>query len=433
VWPSLGVVADAAGNLYGTTDAGGANDEGTVFEIKAGSGAVTILATFNDTYGGRPFAGLIADAAGNLYGTTVGGGAYGTGGYGTVFEIKAGSGAVTTLASFNSTNGAWPIAGVIADAAGDLYGTTVGGGANKSSTVFEIKAGSGAVTTLASFNSTNGTAPHGGLIADAAGDLYGTTSSNGSSATRIVFEIKAGSGAVTTLATFNGTYGTAPGLIADAAGNLYGTTAVGGANGQGTVFELTNTGFVVSTSASPKASLAAIAPGSATLVVGTEAAPTTLRITTGGAVTLNASDTYATVLLDQETNLTLSKLGFITAVGQVGGNTIVAAAANQTLGGLAGGDTLVGYSGFGDTFQGTAAGLNGDTIKGFGGSDLIDLTNIAFASATLSWSGTGTSGTLSVTDGSHAAGVTLSAGSGFAKSAFSLISDLHGGTEVKFV
>ncbi len=92
----------------------------------------------------------------------------------------------------------------------------------------------------------------------------------------------------------------------------------------------------------------------------------------------------------------------------------------------------MGFSGFGDTFQGTAAGLNGDTITGFGGNDLIDLTNVAFASASLGWSGTGTSGTFSVTDGSHAATVTLSAGSGFAKSAFSLVSDLHSGTEVRW-
>jgi hypothetical protein len=138
------------------------------------------------------------------------------------------------------------------------------------------------------------------------------------------------------------------------------------------------------------------------------------------------------VKLDVATNLTLSKLGFITAVGEVAGNTITAAAANQTLGGVAGHDTLVGYAKFGDTFMGTAAGLNGDKIKGFGGSDLIDLTNVTFKTAHLNWSGTTTSGTLSVTDGTHTATITLSAGSGFTQSAFSLVSDLHSGTEVKF-
>jgi uncharacterized repeat protein (TIGR03803 family) len=160
-----------------------------VFEIKAGSGAVTTLATFNGANGDEPFAGLIADAAGNLFGTTELGGANNDG---TVFEIKAGSGAVTTLATFNGTYGS--AAGLIADAAGDLYGTTVGGTHGYGATVFEIKAGSGAVTTLATFNYANGASPNGSLIADAAGNLFGTTAHGGANNDGTVFEIKAGSG-----------------------------------------------------------------------------------------------------------------------------------------------------------------------------------------------------------------------------------------------
>jgi uncharacterized repeat protein (TIGR03803 family) len=204
--------------------------------------ALTTLATFNGNNGEDSLAGLIADAAGDLFGTTFNGGMYGDGtvGYGTVFEIKEGSYAVTTLAAFNGTNGEGPSANLIADAAGNLYGTTQYGGANDDGTVFEIKTGSGAITTLATFNGTDGRIPIGGLITDAAGDLFGTTSAGGAYGDGTVFEIKAGSGTVTTLLSFNGTDGSDPsaGLIADAAGDLFGTTYAGGANGDGTVFEV---------------------------------------------------------------------------------------------------------------------------------------------------------------------------------------------------
>jgi hypothetical protein len=141
--------ADANGNFFGTAHRGGANDAGSVFEIAKTAGGYastpTTLASFNGTNGAYPTAGLIADANGNLFGTTYGGGANG---YGTVFEIvKTASGFAntpTTLVSFNGSNGAGPIAGLIADAKGDLFGTTAFGGAGGVGTVFEI-AGSGFV------------------------------------------------------------------------------------------------------------------------------------------------------------------------------------------------------------------------------------------------------------------------------------------------
>ena len=115
--------------------------------------------------------------------------------------------------------------------------------------MFEIAQGSGTITTLASFNGTDGLSPNGGLVMDSSGNLYGTTAFGdigytGAIATGdgSVFEIAQGSGAITTLESFNGTNGWAPlsGLIVDSSGNLYGTTTTGGANGDGTVFELTN-------------------------------------------------------------------------------------------------------------------------------------------------------------------------------------------------
>jgi hypothetical protein len=286
--PQAGLIADANGNLFGTTFAGGASGGGTVFEIvKTASGYAstpTTLVSFcslpNCADGGGPVAGLIADANGNLFGTTEGGGAYGLNGVGTVFEVvKTASGYASTptiLVSFcfGCPDGASPFAGLIADANGNLFGTTQYGGAGAyggyggRGTVFEIvKTASGYAstpTTLVSFcslpNCADGSFPSAGLIADANGNLFGATYQGGASAgggaagRGTVFEIvKTASGYAstpTTLVSFcslpNCADGANPvaGLIADANGNLFGTTEEGGASGGGTVFEITGSGFV---------------------------------------------------------------------------------------------------------------------------------------------------------------------------------------------
>ena len=279
------LIADAHGNLFGTTGLGGASSActggcGTVFEIKVDSTTATgyastptTLVSFNGTDGAYPFAGLITDASGNLFGTTCGKtGSCVTGGggnnFGTVFEIKVdGTTATgyastpTTLVNFSFTDGSAPYAGLIADASGNLFGTTVVGGANLYyGTVFEIKVDSTTATgyaitptTLVSFNGTDGAYPFAGLIADAIGNLFGTTSGLFSTGFGTVFEIKTDSTTATgyastptTLVSFNGTDGAYPieVLIADARGNLFGTTEAGGATGDGTVFEVTGSGFV---------------------------------------------------------------------------------------------------------------------------------------------------------------------------------------------
>src|ERR1019366_6979488 len=125
----------------GTTRFGGANGDGTVFEITYTGGSYastpTTLVNFNGTNGNSPYAGLIADAAGDLFGTTQTGGANNDG---TVFEIAKTGGSYastpTTLVNFNGTNGNGQEAGLITDAAGDLFGTTQQGGANGTGTVF---------------------------------------------------------------------------------------------------------------------------------------------------------------------------------------------------------------------------------------------------------------------------------------------------------
>ena len=197
-YPLAGLIADAHGDLFGTTYGGGANGYGTVFEIaKTAHGYAstpTTLVNFNYANGGTPAAGLIADAHGDLFGTTYEGGAYGDG---TVFEIaKTATGYAstpTTLVSFNGTDGIYPIGNLIADAHGDLFGVTLNGGANSKGTVFEIaKTAHGYASTpstLVSFNGTDGAYPEAGLIADAHGDLFGTTAGGGANSNGTVFEI----------------------------------------------------------------------------------------------------------------------------------------------------------------------------------------------------------------------------------------------------
>jgi uncharacterized repeat protein (TIGR03803 family) len=272
--PFGGLIADPSGNLYGTTFEGGTSNDGTVFELAQGSGTITQLASFNGTNGELPEAGLVIDPAGNLYGTTTYGGAFNDG---TVFEVVHGSGAITTLASFDGTDGANPRTPLTIDAGGNLFGTAWAGGASGDGTVYEVAQGSGAITTLASFNGADGSGPYTNLVMDAGGDLYGATAGGGISRSGVVFEVAQGSASITTLglggaisdmlmdrsgdlycssggtlfelpkgsateitlATFNGSGGQyCDGLTMDGSGNLYGVCMHGGANNDGTVFEL---------------------------------------------------------------------------------------------------------------------------------------------------------------------------------------------------
>jgi len=251
--PLAGVILDKSGNLYGTTERGGTNHAGTVFELSppaAGKNAWTerILFEFYQSHGALPLSPLIADVAGNLYGTTDRGGK----GYGTVFELSPptiGQIAWTekVLFAFNRTDGDGPQGGLVADGAGNLYGTTAGGAGKGYGTVFELSPPAPGKTAwtekvLASFDGINGEFPVGGLIADKAGDLYGTTS-HGGKGFGILFELsppapEKAAWAETILASFNDGEYPLGGLIADDAGTLYGTTSSGGKYNGGTVFEV---------------------------------------------------------------------------------------------------------------------------------------------------------------------------------------------------
>jgi len=244
--PVAGLTLDAAGNLFGATAYGGSAGDGTLFELAKGATAVTTLATFAGANGSVPQSVLTADAAGDLFGVTNLGGSANVG---TVFELVKGATAVTTLASFNGPNGSYGEGGVTIDGAGNIYGTTVYGGSSGSGTIFELVKGATTVTTVASFTGPNGSTARSGVTADAAGNLFGVTYDGGSSNVGTIYELAKGATAVATLATFTGANGANPigNLKVDAAGNLYGTTSTGGGGGQGTVFELFKGASVIST------------------------------------------------------------------------------------------------------------------------------------------------------------------------------------------
>jgi uncharacterized repeat protein (TIGR03803 family) len=262
--PQSGLIADAGGDLYGTTEEGGANDNGTVFELTPTENAngqtqwsETVLWSFGATGDGQaPQSGLIADASGNFYGTTNQGGANGLG---TVFELSPPTGGQTqwnetVLWSFGAAgDGQAPQSSLIADANGNLYGTTDAGGANSQGTVFELTPPvSGQTqwseTVLWSFGASgDGQDPESGMIADASGNLYGTTEAGGANSQGTVFKLTPPvSGQTKWSETVLWSFGAAGdgrasegSLIADSSDNLYGTTDAGGANSQGTVFKLT--------------------------------------------------------------------------------------------------------------------------------------------------------------------------------------------------
>jgi uncharacterized repeat protein (TIGR03803 family) len=243
-----GLVQGIDGNFYGTTKYGGAFTDGTVFKITP-SGTLTTLHSFNSTDGANPFSGLVQAINGNFYGTTnIGGG--NSCGCGTVFEITP-SGRLTTLHVFTDfPDGNGPFGTLIQAMDGNLYGTTTFGGAHRQGTVFQVTP-SGTLTTIFSFctptSCANGDAPSASLVQATDGNFYGTTYlggiGQGISSYGTVFEITP-SGTLTTLHEFDSTDGSNPnvGLVQASNGNFYGTTALGGTTGNGTLFKITPSG-----------------------------------------------------------------------------------------------------------------------------------------------------------------------------------------------
>jgi len=272
--PYAGLVQGSDGGLYGTTSEGGTNGNGTVFSITT-NGTLTTLYAFGTVTdangdlldGANPYAGLVQGSDGNLYGTTENGG---TNGWGTVFNIST-NGTLTTLYAFgmvtdaygNPVDGANPISGLAQGKDGDFYGTTeYGGNTNGYGTVFKIST-NGTLTTLYTFgtlvdaygNPLDGANPSAGLVQASDGYLYGTIGYGGTDGSGAVFKIST-NGALTTLYSFTGGEdGADPyaGLVQGTDGYFYGTTEYGGANNWGAVFKINTNGVLTSLYSFPAA------------------------------------------------------------------------------------------------------------------------------------------------------------------------------------
>jgi len=243
-YPFAGLINGADGNFYGATTEGGANNFGTVFKVTP-SGVLSTLAEFTGNTGAKkgsyPHGALCQDTNGDLYGTTMEGGADGLG---TIFKITSG-GVFSTVLEFDGFNGSYPDAGLI-KGSGGFFGTTRTGGASDLGTAFMVTSG-GVLTALHEFSGTDGSNPSSSLVEVSPGELYGTTSQGGANNLGTIFKVTA-MGVQTTLVEFEGTSGTSlgalplSGLIKDASNNLYGTTSEGGADDLGTIFKVTTTG-----------------------------------------------------------------------------------------------------------------------------------------------------------------------------------------------
>ena len=239
--PMSAVVIDRAGNVFGTTFHGGTYNQGTVFELTPshGSWIETILYSFvlSNSPNGLTY------RSGILYGTTNGGGVYGQG---IAFRLKsAGVWTFTDIYDFTGgNNGGFPSTSLTFDPAGNLYGTTVGGGADNVGTVFKLTHSKGqrVIAVLHSFTGgLDGGQPMGRVTFDSSGNLYGTTGKGGGYQAGVVFKLTPSSGewTSTTIHSFTGGRdGGTPlaGVVLKPGGNLFGTTAGGGTSGLGVVF-----------------------------------------------------------------------------------------------------------------------------------------------------------------------------------------------------
>ena len=244
--PVNGLILDPAGNLYGKTYYGGGHTYGTVFELSPSSGGWTEQVICAGDYAfGNSDAGLTMDAAGNIF----------TAGFWQVFELSPnGSGGWTPTVihsfTYGTKDGYYPQGTPVLDQAGNLYGTTYDGGANNYGTVYKLSPGTNGKwteTILYSFksNGEDGFGPWAGIVFDAAGNIYGTTvvggDGNGGTVFELVAAVGTGSYKEKVLWRFNGRDGDGPlgSLILDSAGNLYGTAYDGGGPGKfGVVFEV---------------------------------------------------------------------------------------------------------------------------------------------------------------------------------------------------
>ena len=253
--PGSPVAIDKQGNVYGTTPTGGANGMGVVYQLRPGATGGWTLRVIHTFTGGSDGGGgsasrLMIDAAGNLYGVCTVGGANG---FGTVYKMSSvqGKWQFTTLYAFkDQPDGALPYGGVISDKAGNLYGTTYYAGVHDLGTIYKLTHGKGAWTesVLYSFKGgTDGASPISSLVADAAGNLYGTTSDGGAASCTcgIIFKMTPGGNGKWTESVVYRFPGTPQpgfaynGMVADSTGSFYGATVHGGSGNDGAIYQFT--------------------------------------------------------------------------------------------------------------------------------------------------------------------------------------------------
>jgi uncharacterized repeat protein (TIGR03803 family) len=228
------LVFDQAGNIYGTTEEGGMYGDGTVFELTPSGGGYTesILHNFGAGSDGQyPYSGVVLDAAGNVYGTTYAGG---SGAAGTVYQLMPSNGGwvENVLFDFGGTDGDNPYSNLTIDASGNLYGTTYGGGQNGGGVVYKLAPSDGGFTYSALYTFSEYCDSYGGVAIDTTGNLFGVCSAGGANNDGWIFELTNCSQgcSVVDLHDFSGSDGASPygGPVLGANGNLYGTTYFGG-------------------------------------------------------------------------------------------------------------------------------------------------------------------------------------------------------------
>ncbi|HEX4077654.1 MAG TPA: choice-of-anchor tandem repeat GloVer-containing protein [Rhizomicrobium sp.] len=261
--PLGNLIRDKVGNLYGTTLEGGGGTEcrnsigcGTVFQVAPDRTESVLHAFGGGCDGANPYAGLVADKAGNLYGTTQGGGTCNNDeGFGTVYKLAPDGGETVLYAFGGGSDGLAPASNLILEKNDRLYGTTEFGGnmascgGNGCGTVFEVTPKRKEAVLYAFQGGSDGDGPYGDVIMDKAGNLYGTTLQGGGTGCYgdgcgTVFKIAPDGSEAVLYAFQGGSDGWLPqnGVVEDAAANLYGTTAAGGTDDGGSVFKVTPDG-----------------------------------------------------------------------------------------------------------------------------------------------------------------------------------------------
>ncbi|HTY88000.1 MAG TPA: choice-of-anchor tandem repeat GloVer-containing protein [Candidatus Acidoferrum sp.] len=303
---------------------------------------LTTLVSFNQTNGSFPTAGLMQALDGNFYGTTTYGG---LSNYGTIFQLTP-AGTFTRLISFVNTNGALPRAGLVQGTDGNFYGTTYNGGSSHAGIAFQL-ATNGTLTTMATFAFATGGYPLAGLVQGQDGNFYGTTAIGGANVGGTAFQLMTNQ-TLTTLVSFDNStltftggspYGT---LVQASDGNLYGTTSLGGTNGGfGTIFKLTTNGTLtclhaftgLSDGGNPYAGLVQGADGSFYGTTGAYASTNQSGTNYGTVFRLSANGTFTTLVSFAITNGADPRAGLVQGMdGNLYGTTSVGGVYSNVLG-----------------------------------------------------------------------------------------------------